>query len=152
MTARIPEDAFDYYVGLGPARSYRAVAEKYGVTKRAVTKAAAREGWTERLAKIEEEARERSDQNLVNAMEEMQGRHIQTLRAIQRRALEALKQYPLNSAMEAVRAADLAIKLERLVAGEPSQRTAVSVEQVTRREIETLLAVEGDGTEVDDDW
>ena len=34
---KIPPDAFDFYFSLGPPRSYQAVADKYGVTKRAVT-------------------------------------------------------------------------------------------------------------------
>jgi len=45
MARKIPADAFDYYASLGPDRSYRAVAERYGVSKRAVTKHAAAEGW-----------------------------------------------------------------------------------------------------------
>ena len=61
MSGKIPSDAFEYYVSLGPGRSYRSVAEHYEVTKRAVTKHAAREGWAERLDKIEQEAREGSD-------------------------------------------------------------------------------------------
>ena len=46
MSGKILSDAFEYYVALGPGRSYRTVAERCGVTKRAVTKHAAREGWT----------------------------------------------------------------------------------------------------------
>ena len=51
MTAKIPPDAFDYYFGLGTGRSYQAVADRYGVTKRAVTNYATRERWRERLPK-----------------------------------------------------------------------------------------------------
>ena len=56
MTRKIPEDAFELYVSLGPERSYAAVAEQYGVTKRAVVKRAKAEAWSERLAKIEDQA------------------------------------------------------------------------------------------------
>ncbi len=45
---RIPPEAFETYVRLGPGRSYRQVAEHYGVSKRAITSFAAREGWPER--------------------------------------------------------------------------------------------------------
>jgi len=150
MTNRIPPDAFDWYVALGPGRSYRAVAERYGVSKRAVTKHAVKDKWAERLDKIEAEAREKSDKRLIESIEEMRSRHIKTLRAIHSRALSALKQYPLTSGMEAIRAAELAIKLERLVVGEPTERSALSVEEVTRREIQNLLTVE-DGDD-DDEW
>ena len=36
MTRRIPDDAFEYYVSLGPDRSYQSVADHYEVTKRGV--------------------------------------------------------------------------------------------------------------------
>ena len=49
MIRKIPEEAFEFYVGLGPHRSYQAIADHYGVTKRAITKVAVRDGWTERL-------------------------------------------------------------------------------------------------------
>ncbi len=148
MTGRIPEDAFDFYVGLGSERSYRAVADHYGVTKRAITKLAAREGWAERLANIEQTARELSDQRLAETLEEVRSRHLKTLRAMNARALAALQQYPLTSGMEAMRAAETVIKLERLIVGEPSERTEISVEEATRREVQTLLEV----TEDDDAW
>ena len=97
MTGKIPSDAFEYYVSLGPGRSYRAVAEHYEVTKRAVTKHAGREGWAERLDKIEQEARDDSDMRLIEVLRETHERHLKTVRAMQARALAALKQYPLAS-------------------------------------------------------
>ncbi len=33
---KIPPDAFDFYFGLGPGRSYQAVAGEYGVCSRVV--------------------------------------------------------------------------------------------------------------------
>ena len=42
---KIPQDAFTYYMALGPGWSYAQVAVHYGVTKRAVTKIATRERW-----------------------------------------------------------------------------------------------------------
>ena len=71
MKRKIPSDAFEFYVSLGPSRSYQAVADHYDVTKRAVTQCATREGWAERLSKLEREAREKSDQKLGESMEEM---------------------------------------------------------------------------------
>jgi len=34
---RIPLEAYSHYLGLGRARSYEAVAQHYGVSKRAIT-------------------------------------------------------------------------------------------------------------------
>ncbi len=139
MTRKIPPDAFEYYVSLGPTRTYRAIAERYDVTTRAVTKCAARERWSERLVKIEQDARERCDHKLGDVFEEARERHLKTLKAMHARALTALKQYPLSSGMDAMRAAEMVIKLERLVMGEASERTALSIEEITRRELQTLL-------------
>ncbi len=139
MSGRIPSDAFEFYVALGPGRSYQAVASHYGVTKRAVAKKATQEGWQERLDKVEREAQERSDRRLVDTLGEMRERHLKTVRAIHSRALTGLKEYPLSTGMEAIRAAELAIKLERLIAGEPSERTELTVEEVTKREMNRWL-------------
>jgi len=155
--SRIPIDAFEYYVSLGPERSHRAVADHFGVSKRGITKHAVKENWAERLEKIEEAVRERTDSKLADALEEMRERHLRTIRAMHARALTALKQYPLNTAMEAVKTAEMAIKLERVIAGEPSDRTRQTVEQVTRQEIDRLLLKDDDPREAkdagdDDEW
>lgn len=139
MNTRLPKDAFDYYVSLGDGRSYEAVASHCGVQKRTVTRAARRESWQERLEKIEEQARDKSDAKLGDALAEVRERHLKTLKVMNMRALEALKNYPLTSGMEAIRAAELSIKLERLIHGEPTDRTAVNVEEVIKREYERWL-------------
>jgi len=72
-------------------------------------------------------------------MEEVRDRHLMTIRAMHARALTALKQYPITSAMDGIRAAELTVKLERLVLGESSERTEMTVERVTREEIDRLL-------------
>ena len=69
------------------------------------------------------------------------------LKLVQGRALEALKTMPLGAAMDAVRSLDLAIRQERLVRGEPSDRNSLTVEETTRREIKTLLTVVEEGDE-----
>jgi hypothetical protein len=134
MASRLAADAFEFYFGLGAERSYDAVANNYGVTKRAVTKFAAKEGWQRRIEEIERTARIGVDQKLANSLEEMRSRHLHSLRVIQGKALEVLNSKSLDTAMDAVRALDLAIKQERLICGEPSERTAVSLEEVVRDE------------------
>ncbi len=151
MNRKIPPDAFEFYHSLGPGRSYQAVADEYGVTKRAVTDFAKRERWSQRLEAIEREARERSDKKIAETLEEIRGRHLKTLRAMNARALSALQQFPLNSGMEAMRAAEMVIKLERLIAGEPSERTEVGIEEITRLEVARFLEVAGDGDDDDEE-
>ena len=149
MRNRIPSDAFDFYVGLGVDRSYQTVADHFGVTKRAITKVASREEWSTRLRKIEKDAREEGDKKLGETMEDIRGRHLRTLKAMHARSLTALKQYPLTSGMEAMRAAEMVIKLERLITGEATSRSELSIEEVTRREIQSFLELVEDDNEPD---
>ncbi len=141
---RLPPESFEFYVSLGTERSYRAVAEKYGVSKRAVVDHARTECWIERLQRIEAEARERSEQRLVETIEEQRTRHLKTLRALHGRAIEALRTHTLDSCMEAAKVIEMVVKLERLITGEPSQRAQIAIEEVTRREIESLVGVDGE--------
>jgi hypothetical protein len=50
---KIPEDAFTIYVAMQEERSYQALADRFGVTERAIQKVADQERWSERLAQIE---------------------------------------------------------------------------------------------------
>lgn len=78
------------------------------------------------------------DKKAVETLEQMSERHLKVCKLIQRKALEALRSMPLTTAMEAVKALNLTIKQERLVRGEPTDRTA-SVEEVIKREYERWL-------------
>lgn len=149
MSGRIPADAFQYYVGLGPNRSYQAVAQHFGVTKRAVTKRAGKEGWSSRLEAIERKARAKNDEQLVDVVAEMNERHLKTLKVIQGKALEALRAMPLTRAFEAVRALDMAIRSERVIHGEPTERTSSTLEDLIKGEYTRWMATEGEDA---DDW
>ena len=147
MNRRIPPDAFSFYYSLGPTRTYQMVAEEYGVSKQAVAKLAAKDGWQECVRDIDRKAAKRAEDQLVETVEQMNIRHLKMLKLIQGRALEALKTMPLGTAMDAVRSLDLAMRQERLVRGESTDRSELSIEEVTRQEIQTLLrVVEEDGT------
>ena len=139
MNRKIPQDAFAYYWSLGPERSYQSVAEKYGVSKRAVTKVATKENWSQRLLEIEKKAHEKTDEKLAESLDQMNERHIRMCKMIQKKSLEALKSIPLTTAIEAVRALDLAIKQERLSRGEPTDRSAINIEDVIKREYDRWM-------------
>jgi len=146
VTSRIPAaKAFEFYVGLGADRSYQRVADEFGVSKRAVTKLASRERWQQRVLDVERQAREGAEKRALESLEGMNLRHLKSLKIVQGKALEALRSMPLTTAMEAVRALDMAIRQERLIRGEPSDRTAISVEEVIRREYERWMLPEEDG-------
>jgi transposase len=147
MAGKLPSDAFEVYMGLGPDRSYQAVADHFGVSKRAVTNRATKERWQQRAAEIEAKARQGAEQRLVETLEDMNTRHLKSLRVVQARALEALRAMPLQSAMEAVRALDVSIRQERLIRGEPSERTALQVEEVIKRQYERWMVEAGDAAD-----
>ena len=136
---KIPHDAFDFYFSLGSARSYGPVAERYGVSRRAVTKLAQRERWQERLEKIESEARSSADKKKSETLEAHKERHLQALRLVLGKGIEALRAMAITSPMDAVRAIGLAVREIRVEIGEPSDRTAVSIEEVIRREYERWM-------------
>lgn len=139
MSAKLGPDAFAVYVAMGQSRSYSRVADHYGVSKQSVVRLAGREDWATRLADIEGEMRERAERKAVETLEEVNERHRKMLRAIAGKVVKALSELPLATAWEAVRAAKTVIELERLIHGEASQRSELSVAEITRREIETLL-------------
>jgi hypothetical protein len=142
VTRKLPSDSFEAYLALGEQRSYSTVAKQFGVSKRAVTKRASQEGWTARLAKIEADARVITDQRATQTLADMNERHLTMIKAIGLRAITALKSSQITDAMDAVRAAEIAIKLERLLAGEVNKRTELNSDEITRHEIRTLLRVE----------
>lgn len=159
MNRKLGEEAFAFYASLGTARSYERVAKQFSVSKRGVVKCAQREDWATRIAEIDRKTRVRLEEQAIESLEEMSARHLKLARVIQGKALEALKNTPLTSAMNAVRALSLAIEIERGTRGEPGERDGALIAQVTRQEISRLLKVapesseKGEGAGGDeDDW
>lgn len=144
---KLPSDAFQYYFSLGAKRSYRAVAEHYGASKTAVVNRAKREDWPRRIETLEAKAREATERKNLESLEAMNARHLRAFQVIQGKSLEALKAMSLQTAMDAVRAIDVAIKGERLARGEPSERTALSLEETIRGEYERWMTLEQEGEE-----
>ena len=139
MKRKLPAEAFDFYLGLGVGRSYSQVAEHYGVSKGAVTALAKRDGWQGRLAKVEAEARSKSTAKAVESLEQVNDRHLRIARSLQAKALEALRSMSLEDARDVIRALDLGVKQERLILGEPSERSAISIEETIEREYERWM-------------
>jgi hypothetical protein len=146
VNRRIPQDAFECYYALGQARSYEALAERYGVSRRAIAKVAAKEGWKERVRELDLTARQRATEKLLETAEEMSARHLKVLRFIQSKAIEAIRSMPSDSAMDGVKAYTAAVNQERLVRGEPTERAELDIAEVVRRESARWL-LEADGTE-----
>jgi hypothetical protein len=139
MTRKIPDDAFALYWAMGHERSYRVLAEQLGVSKRAITDKANAENWAARMQVIEAEVKERVDAKIKDEAVESQLRHRKLLRAVESRAAQAITEHPLRSCLEGIRAAEIAIKMQRVIEGEPGERTEVVVAATTKAEIDRLL-------------
>jgi len=113
MAGKIPAEAFDYYFSLGPGRSYQAVADRYQVTKKAVTNRALKESWQDRTEEIERKAQSLAAEKTAESLGDVRARHGKIIKAIQGKAIEALKAMPIDSGMDAIRALDIALRLER---------------------------------------
>ncbi len=143
MNRKLPNEALAFYIGLGPGRSYELVANHFRVHKRTVVSRAKAEGWQDRVAALERTAREKAEQRAGETMAEMDERQLRTAQFLQRKALEALQRVPLDTAMDAVRALKLGLEHERLIRGEPSQRTAITLEATIRSEYERWMRTDG---------
>ena len=147
MNRKIPADAFSYYFSLGPSRSYEAVAAKYGVTKRGVAEHALREKWQALIVEAEKGARVSAQEKAQESLEEMNDRHMREARFLQSKGVEALKSGRPEMLAPGTRAVAQGMQLERLIRGEPTERTE-NVEAIIKREYQRWLKP-ADGSEAD---
>ena len=67
------------------------------------------------------------------------------------KGLEALRRMSIESPRNAIRAIGLAVREIRVELGEPSDRTAISVEDTIRREYERWMVVEDEESDLPND-
>jgi len=145
---RVPQnDAFALYCGMGVVRSYSAVAKHYGVSTRGVMFLAKRYRWAERLREIEQIAEERLKEQQVAAVIEARERHLKSLKFLQGKALSGLRDQNARTMGEAARALETGIRWERVILGESTSNTQVSIEENKQREIDQLVIDDGDDTD-----
>lgn len=133
------EQMFQAYVGMGPSRSYQRVADQFGWSKPCVTRTAMKGEWLKRLREIEAEARHEADKKMMEARVEAHERHIKLAKLIQTRAVQGLQAHQFDNARDASRALVDGVKLERTSLGESNDNHHVSVQAVTRREVESFV-------------
>ena len=74
------------------------------------------------------------DERKVDALEVAHEQHLKALRLVLGKGLEALRGMSIESPRDAIRAIGLAVREIRVELGEPSERTASSVEDTIRSE------------------
>jgi len=140
MIRRLPPDAFAYFIALPVAqRSYGAVGEHFKVSKTAVANLAKRDGWLDKASELDRKTAEAATQRALETVEAMNHRHLKAAMVVQAKALDALRSFSLTSALDAVRSLELDVRQERLIRGQPTDRTEVDIAQVIRREYERWM-------------
>jgi hypothetical protein len=128
--AKLPHDAFEFYLALGTGRGYQAVAEHFGVSN-----------WPRQVADREKDVQARVAQNADAVLDDVVERHLKLVRFVQRKALEKLRSLPMSTTAEAVRALDVAIKHERMIlgVGDAEDQSALDMAEIVKRESERWL-------------
>ena len=152
MKKKIPPDAYALYLGLGPGRSYQAVADHYKISKRAVAFCAERERWQERIREEEKKLREKAEHQAAESNKTVRQSQLKVLRFIQGKAIEALKEMKIDSAVDAAKVYTLALDKERQLLGDTGGESPSIVEQITRDEVRNLLTTRPVGAEGPDDY
>jgi len=92
-----------------------------------------------RLRMIEAEARREADKKLVDARVEAHERHLKFAKLIQTRAVQGLQAHQFDNARDSAKALVEGVKLERTSLGEANDHHSLSIQQVTRREVESFV-------------
>jgi ATPase subunit of ABC transporter with duplicated ATPase domains len=140
VSTKLPDDAFEQYLGMGPTRSYQELAKKLGVDKRTIVRRAAEGKWTERLARIQRQADDATDARLADEARAMRDRHLKEARFVQAQALKAMQTLPPEKAVRAAQALAIGWRQEMLLLGDPTERSeAITTQEIVRREYELWL-------------
>lgn len=131
---RLSENAFDYYLGLGNARSYQAVANHFGVCKQTVTNHAKKQRWQQRIAEATQAARNEAEAAFKRDEVDRKRHHLKVSRELIAKAADVLRVLPMT-AMESVQTIDMAMRCERLLLGEPTDRTENTLEEILREDV-----------------
>ena len=130
---KLPADVFERYYAMGPARSYRVLARELGVNTSTIQRVAGTEKWQERVQALEAEAQREREAELVHERAKIDKSHRRALRLILSKALRALKTKEFNTAEQATRGVEAAIKLHRLIEGESTENVK-TIEEIILRE------------------
>lgn len=124
-------EAFDAYWQLGKERTIEALRKALilrdgkAPSLRTLYEWSRAYQWQRRLENLERKARESDDQARITQVKEMTERHLKLALLLQQRATESLARMDADAfpAEAAIRAISESIRLERLLRGEPTQRT-----------------------------
>ena len=134
-----PEQAWTLWAGMGPTRSYSAVAKELGVADSTILRLARKGGWNRRLTALEKPVREDEDKKLQVAVREMNERYLSIAKGLAEKGADALAYLVPDSVPQALKMIDLAAKLERQALGEPDSKKTLTIETILRDRFEALV-------------
>ena len=123
-------DAFTLYRDMGAGRSVAKVEKKYGNNKRLLERWCAKYGWVQRAAAYDDEQDQIRRQVAKDELIKSTREHLRNVRKLRSLAMKAIiSKHPDNiSFADAVRALELAVKMERQALGaDDKTRTEVTV-------------------------
>jgi len=115
--------AFALYIDQGHGRSYAQVARHVGVSEAAVRRVGNREGWSERLTKLEAQVAEKLEREAVRSIEQRQRQNILVANKCRDTVLDPSVELDPSVAL---RVLPRLAHLEQLYAGEATNRVEVA--------------------------
>lgn len=105
------------WLGDGASRSIAMTASKNGVPPGELVAHAQKFEWQKRLVRVLNSARERAEDEAVEAIADINRRQLRGLRKLGAKAIEFLENHPLDKASDAIKALQLSVELERQILG-----------------------------------
>ena len=113
-----PAVGFAYFATLGPERRLATVARHFGVSDGAVRVAAMRYKWKERVLQVTRDARAELFMTAPKLVATLNKRHLFTGQRLRIKADAYLRKNEFSNTGEALKALEVAIRLERMALGE----------------------------------
>lgn len=133
------KEAFEYYLGLGVARSITQVARQFSVSRAAVSKWSRAFGWQERLKVREAKIGAKVEESTDTTIAEFKADLLKAWRAAQDRWVEKFNANQINP--REYRDLETATKNILLLLGEPTERGEISVDAPVEKLAEKLNAI-----------
>ena len=125
-------ERFRAYLSMDRPRSREGAAELARCSVQALHHMANRHRWVARAAAYDDAMAKAADRAAMSTAEDMQRRHMEAVHAMLRRGVSAITEADLTEARDGVPMIDKAVRLERLLVGEATDRTESRISSLDR--------------------
>ena len=123
---------FREYLTMETPRSRVVAAKDMGISIGALNRMALKHKWPQRAAAYDDAMAKAADRAAMSTAEDMQRRHMEAVHAMLRRGVSAITEADLTEARDGVPMIDKAVRLERLLVGEATERTESRISSLDR--------------------